>query len=208
MLWSKPLPSGELFALSTSTPRVYLHHHSMLGDFRLTSDSVIPSFTRWKSMQTLLSQLSETEHEAFRGLGYTIGGMLVFPGNVVDRKPTINGARGFSRLVADRLDLTLECIRRHYLQRQSPLGDALARYADFFALFGDFSGYVSFFLLDDLIDQTGSIQFLGPFDDFSSAGVPRTLDSYLAYRRRTYHFVESRNRRISAWASEHVTAGA
>jgi hypothetical protein len=38
--------------------------------------------------------------------------------------------------------LTLECIRRHYLDEPSPLSDTLARYADFFGLFGDFAGYV------------------------------------------------------------------
>lgn len=48
---------------------------------------------------------------------------------------------------ADRFDLTLECIRRHYLGQRSPLGETLARYRDFFALFEDFSGYVEFFMV-------------------------------------------------------------
>ncbi len=43
-----------------------------------------------------------------------------------------------------RFDLTLECIRRHYLDEPSPLSDTLAWYADFFGLFGDFAGYVDF----------------------------------------------------------------
>jgi len=33
LLWSKPLPSGAPFDLSVSTPRVYLHHRSSLGEF-------------------------------------------------------------------------------------------------------------------------------------------------------------------------------
>lgn len=50
--------------------------------------------------------------------GYTIGSSIVFPGNKVDGKMTINGARGFSSKIADRFDLTLECIRRYYDGRQ------------------------------------------------------------------------------------------
>ena len=69
---------------------------------------------------------------------------MVFPSNRVDGKMTINGARGFLRRVADRMDLTLESIRRHYRGEPSPLGATLARYADFFALFEDFGGYVDF----------------------------------------------------------------
>ncbi|MGI6609423.1 MAG: DUF6994 family protein [Limnochordia bacterium] len=35
----------------------------------------------------------------------------------------------------------------HYLNVDSPLSATLARYADVFRLFGDFRGYVEFFLL-------------------------------------------------------------
>lgn len=81
------------------------------------------------------------ENEAFRTIGYTIGAM------------TINGARGFNQSIADRMDLTLECIRRYYVGQRSPLTETLARYPDFFGLFETFSGYVDFFLLDDLVDE-------------------------------------------------------
>jgi hypothetical protein len=46
--------------------------------------------------------------------GYTMGGMMVFPGNRVDGKLTLNAARGLKRKISDRMDLTLECIRRYY----------------------------------------------------------------------------------------------
>ena len=49
------------------------------------------------------------------------------------------------------MDLTLECIRRHYLGQASPLSETLTRYGDFFALFGDFRDYVQFFLVNDLV---------------------------------------------------------
>src|SRR5271170_3379376 len=45
-LWSKSLPSGVAFELDDTTPRVYLHHQSALGEFFLSSDSVIPTFSR------------------------------------------------------------------------------------------------------------------------------------------------------------------
>jgi hypothetical protein len=46
LLWSKPLPSGVLFELLDTTPGVYLHHRSELGEYWLSSDAVIPTFTR------------------------------------------------------------------------------------------------------------------------------------------------------------------
>jgi Family of unknown function (DUF6994) len=196
-LWSKPLPGGTTFTLLDTTPGVYLHHRSELGEFFLTSDTVIPTYTRWVSMQHLVTQLSERENEAFRTLGYTIGGMMVFPGNRVDGRQTINGARGFSRRIADRLDLTLECIRRHYRSQASPLDITLRRYADFFAVFDDFRGYVDFFLLHDLVtDAYDGVRFFLPFDDFTTPAVPRDVDTYREYRRRSIEFVTARNLRI------------
>lgn len=73
----------------------------------------------------------------------------------MDGKETFNTARGFHPRIVDRLDLTLECIRRHYTGIPSPLSGVLARYADFFSVFEDFDGYVEFFFLQDLIDGRG-----------------------------------------------------
>ena len=44
LLWSKPLPSGELFELDVTAPPYYLHHRSELGEFWLSSDAVVPTF--------------------------------------------------------------------------------------------------------------------------------------------------------------------
>ena len=195
-LWSKPLPSGALFELSATTPRVYLHHNSALGEFFLSSDAAIATFTRWTALKPITEQLPETENAAFDAIAYTIGGMIVFPGNQIDRQPTINQARGWKRSVSDRFDLTLECIRRHYSGLDSPLDATLARYADFFALFGDFAGYVSFFLLDDLVTDNHRVNFFMPFDDFHSSAVPKDVSAYREYRRRSIEFIEARNRRI------------
>ena len=124
---------------------------------------------------------------------------LVFPGNKVGGKQTINGARGFHPKIADRPDLTLECIRRHYIREWNPLEDALARYADFFALFEDFGGYVNFFLLQDLLEDDGkAIRFFHSFADFSTPAVPSNKDEYLSYLRASNAFIRARNRRIDA----------
>jgi hypothetical protein len=125
-LWSKPLPSGVPFALDVTTPRMYLHHLSELGEFFLSSDAVIPTFSRERRMVHIIVPIPEVEREAFHRIGYTIGGMMVFPGNCVDRKMTINQARGCRPKIKERFDLTLECIRRHYLDEPSPLSDTLA----------------------------------------------------------------------------------
>jgi len=123
--------------------------------------------------------------------------MMIFLANRIDGKQTINGARGFNRKIADRFDLTLECIRRHYLNMHSPLSETLERYRNFFDLFGDFGGYVDFFLLQDLVDETRSaVEFFMPFDDFNSPSVPSDLHSYKGYRRLSIEFIEARNRRI------------
>lgn len=197
LLWSKSLPCGRLFGLSDTTPRAYLHHRSELGEYFLSSDSVVPSFTKWKSMKHVTSLLPERENEAFRTIGYTIGGMMIFPASRVDGKPTINGARGLNRHIADRFDLTLECIRRHYLGLASPLGDTLSRYSAFFSMFGDFGGYVDFFLVGDLTtEDCSSVHFFMAFDDFRTSSVPRDRDEYEEYRRRSIAFIEARNRRI------------
>ena len=115
---------------------------------------------------------------------------------------------GFNRQIADRFDLTLECIRRHYLGLRSPLGETLARYSDFFALFEDFGGYVDFFMLQDLVtEDCSAVRFFMPFDDFNTPAVPRDGDTYKEYRRLSIEFIEARNRRIGRYAPPPVDGG-
>jgi hypothetical protein len=120
LLWSKPLPSGALFELDFTPPH-YLHHRSELGEFGLSSDAVIPSFSRARELKHIMDQVPQVETDAFNRIGYTIGGMMVFPGYKVDGKMTINQRRGCHGRIRDRFDLTLECVRRHYLDEPSPL---------------------------------------------------------------------------------------
>jgi hypothetical protein len=197
LLWSKPLPGGALFELDDTTPGGYLHHLSELGEFFLTSDAVVPSFTREARLGHITNEIPRAELEEFNRIGYTIGGMMLFPGNRVGRKMTINMARGCHPRIKDRFDLTVECIRRHYLDERSPLSDTLFRYSEFFGLFGDFRGYVDFFHLQDMVSEDYSaVTFFMPFEGFSPWPLPGSVDAYRAYRRLAIEFIEARNRRI------------
>jgi hypothetical protein len=199
LLWSKPLPSGPLFVLDDTTRGVYLHHISELGEFFLASDAVVPSFTRELRLGGIVNQIPRAKLDEFNRVGYTVGGMMLFPGNRVGGKMTINGARGFHPKIKDRFDLTVECIRCHYLDEPSPLSDTLARYGDFFRLFGDFRGYVDFFLLQDIVTEDYStVRFFMPFERFAGSPLPGSVDAYNAYMQLAIEFIEARNRRIDA----------
>lgn len=201
LLWSKPLPDGTPFDLDVRTRGTYLHHASERGEFGLSSDAVIPTYCWRDDLKPIFCRIPE-EVGAFYRVGYTIGGMMVFPGYKVDNKMTLNQARGCRGKIRDRFDLTLECIRRHYLHdSDTPLGDALARYSDFFSLFESFEGYVDFFLLQDLVHEDSlAVRFSLPFESFHASPVPSTLDDYIEYMRNATEFIESRNRRIHEFA--------
>ena len=133
--------------------------------------------------------------------------MIVWPGNRIDGMMTINGARGFLRKISDRMDLTLECVRRHYLGITSPLSGVFTRYRSFFALFDNFRGYVDFFLLDDLVTPNyEAVRFFLPFDDFGTPAVPPDAESFESYRRLSMDFLRARNQRIALWASQLTSA--
>ncbi len=198
-LWSKPLPNGAVFDLADTTPRVYLHHRSQLGEFWLSSDAVIPSFVKERRLAQVFEEIPGEQIDAFRRVGYTIGGMMIFPGNQIDRRMTINSRRGCHPRIKDRFDLTVECIRLYYLGETSPLYETLDRYADFFALFGDFKGYVEFFLLQDLVTKDGTaVRFFAPFSEFAPWPVPASTEEYKAYMANALEFINARNGRIRA----------
>ena len=194
-LWSRVLPSGASFSLEEEPGR-YLLHRSVLGEFPVSSDTIINSLRARKASSELIFQIATEDLDAFQRLGATIGGRIIFPSNRVEKKPTINVARGFSSRIGDRFDLTLECIRRHYLEEPSPLQATLERYKSFFDLFESFEGYVHFFLLNDLIKDS-KIKFFLPFKgDFGTKPLPQTKTEYLDYMKNSMKFVEARNQRI------------
>jgi len=197
LLWSKPLPSGYVFDLSIDG--YSLCHRSALGDFSLGSDAITHSYRDRSDKSWLTRQIPEEVQELF-DRGSTIGAYLVFPNNQVDRKQTINQARGTARLIDDRFDLTLECIRRFYVGEPSPLGETIERYAPFFRLFETFAGYIDFFLLNDLVNDRGDVKFYLPFDDFQSPPAFRDVNDYRVYKRGVESFVAARSRRMEGLA--------
>lgn len=197
-LWSKSLPNGKGFELTEMGK--YLGHQSPLGTFYLGSDAITHSYQNHERKKWLTLQIP-AEVQELRDLGSTVGACTVFPNYQIQRQHTINQARGISAFIDDRFDLTLECIRLFYAEHQSPLFDVFKRYQDFFDLFGDFEGYVHFFLLDDLLDGDGKVKFYLPFTDFNSRPGFKTVDDYLLYKEGVMAFIHSRNRRIEAYCA-------
>ena len=196
ILWSKPLPNGANFDLDDNTPKV-LHHHSELGEFFLSSDSIGHTYSRVKSMSHIVDQIPPKEINSFFSLASTIGGFILFPARRIDNKMTINGSRGLNPKIKDRFDLTLECIRRFYSNENSPLSDTLQRYSRFFSLFQDFKGYVDFFLLQDLVEENYlAIKPFLPFNGFDYPPLPNNVEAYKSYKKNMMDFVRARNHRI------------
>jgi hypothetical protein len=189
-LWSKDLPNGEKFSLAM-TKEKYLQW----GKFALSSDAISNSYRNNKKMAAIIAEVQTDADELFR-VSSTIGGYIIFPSYRIDRKNTINGARGMNSKIADRFDLTLECIRRHYDNEDSPLSEVLERYSDFFELFIDFKGYIDFFLLQDLVTPDYQVSFYLTFDDFERKGMPANANEYRILKDATVKFIHARTQRM------------
>lgn len=189
-LWSKPLPNGNLFDLQLSKGT-----QLAWGKFRLSSDSIGNSYMVNNRMAEIVLSHQKDAEEIFKASSQ-IGGFVLFPAYRVDGKNTINGARGMNSKIADRMDLTLEAIRLHYLKKESPLSEVLNRYSDFFSLFTDFKGYVDFWLMDDLVDENYNVKFYLPFTHFETNGYPKDGKEYLELKQATVTFLTNRTQRI------------
>ncbi len=206
-LWSQDLPVGGKFELKECDPKRYLVFHGRAGDHFLSSDAITNSFRDRKGKISLvINQVNEIDSdlvESFYKLNSTIGGYLVFPGNRIEDKATINAERGLNYYISDRFDLSLECIKRHYLSVENPLQNVLNRYAAFFALFKDFKSYVDFFYLNDLVTQDYSaVKYFMPSENiFKESPLPQDIDSYLMYRENSMKFTQSRNIRLASLSS-------
>lgn len=69
-----------------------------------------------KSLVEAIAGLTDEQRGRYLNPPCTIGSAMFWPVRSKDQ-PTMNQARGFGpsgRLIGDRMDLTLECIRRHY----------------------------------------------------------------------------------------------
>lgn len=220
LLWTKELPSGVSFAPSVSAAR--WNEYLIFTDANEArhcygSDAITSSYTTWakpkskpksKALVDAIAGLDNEERARYLNPPYTIGSAMIWPLRTKDL-PTMNTGRGLRMKVADRMDLTLECIRRHYTEEPgSPLADVTNAYEDFFELFGrrkqGFTGFVDFFHLQDLVTPDyEEVRFYLPFDNFKRSGTPATKDEYVTYREATLKFIEQRNRRMAEWVMEH-----
>ena len=124
---------------------------------------------------------------------YTIGGTIIFP----KHQGSINQNKGTNKLISDRWDLTLECIRRYYVGERSPLYDTILRDKRFFDLFVDFKGYVDFFLLQDAVSEDYSEVKIWCGDaSFTDDALPKTIDDFFQFIEKEFEFLEKRNQRI------------
>jgi hypothetical protein len=203
ILWNKPLPNGKLLQISHIKSK-YLVGTCENKSIELSSDSIINSLSKRLNNNSKTSQIYKecrSEIEKLQKNGSTIGGFLLFPRRKIDGKLTINAARGFNNKIIDRFDLSLECIRLYFLGLDSPLKNDLERYSEFFDLFSNFKGYVKFFLLDELVnDSYTEVKFFTSFNQgFSNSPLPNDKTEYLTYAENSLRFVKSRNERIKQW---------
>lgn len=196
ILWSKPLPSRELFEL-TKISGNRLYHKSGLGEYFLSSDWGAVTLSGRNQVKAYISSLNNKRVVDFQQSVVNIGARIIWPSNRIDGSSTINGMKGMNYLISDRLDLTIECIRRYYIGETSPLYETLKRYDNFFALFENFNGYIDFFLLQDYVGEDySSVNIAQPFDDFHSSPVPKSVDEYYEYIDKTEFLIHARNKRI------------
>ncbi|MCR4568750.1 MAG: hypothetical protein K5769_11920 [Pseudobutyrivibrio sp.] len=197
ILWSKQLPNGQIMNLEKGSGSHYLYWN----DFRFGSDSIIVSF-RYKRYANMIESVKNTvdDYKSFLE-GYlhkssTIGGHIIFPRH----QESINQTRGKNRLISDRWDLTLECIRRFYENVESPLSKVLESDCGFFELFEDFKGYVDFFFLQDCVSSDyKKVDIWQGKGDFSEEPLPKTVKEYLDFIDRGLVFLEKRNARIEEY---------
>lgn len=202
-LWSKTLPCGKFFILDSNMNGAYLFHKSELGEYYLSSDSIIHTYFKWKRTQHIINQVPQEEMSYFYNLAHTIGGYLIFPGNRINGLPTINQERGTNKRINDRIDLTLECIRLFYNNENNPMTDTLIRYKEFFSLFTDFKGYCEFFFLQDIVSQDYSkVNFFLLFENFDINPLPKNIEDYSMYKTKNIDFLRRRNERINDYSQK------
>lgn len=213
LLWTKKLCSGDVFAPSASSTRSneYLIFTDSSGARHCYgSDAITASYTTYmrpKALVDAITGLTEEQRVRYLNPPYTIGSAMIWPVRSKDR-PTMNQARGTRHSIADRMDLTLECIRRHYAEEpESPLADVVTAYADFFALFGQgkdgFRCFVDFFHFQDLVTPDyDQVLFFLPFDNFKRSATPKTTEEYVEYREKVLDFIAKRGQRMAKWVRE------
>lgn len=210
-LYRKELPNGALFDLQKG--KDITDDYLVWNGWRFSSDSISNTYTRQKNYQWMIQKLEKTTFyeeliNKYKTVDYTIGCHIIYPKNNNKNNPksySINQARGINPKIYDRMDLTLECIRRFYNNENSPLYNKLVENSYFFDLFRDkngkngFEGYVNFFYLNDLLvnnDYT-KIDYFLPFDNFERFPKPQNANEWKVFCEKQIAFINARNIRIS-----------
>lgn len=192
LLWSKPLPNGEVMQLGIE--KGYLKWKDIwFGSDSITASFLHGRFPLRKDVENR-SDFAQWKKDYWHKT-YTIGGEIIFP--MV--RWSMNQARGCSTKICDRWDLTLECIRRFYARESSPLDKALEKSANFFELFVDFRGYVDFFLLQDCVDKDYNVKLWLDTPLFVSMPMPKNLVEYNRWIDSQLDFVAKRGKRIKEY---------
>lgn len=206
-LWSRSVTGVDPFGLEVVWAGGYTMHltTSDCRVFRLASDGLMQTWSgpgwHWRFQSDLLDEILADRCDFYRTAS-TIGGYLLWPLNRPGHTgQSINQTRGTTIAIADRVDLTLECVRRHYLAPDAvnPLGECLNRYAAFFELFVDFETYVRFWLLDDLLTPDGGVRSFmtgEAIEEIRPVGVAQSIEEYGRFRAGSIAFVKARNDRI------------
>ena len=201
ILWSKKLPNGEIMDLQSGRAPYALRWK----EFWFSSDTIIVEMTHLKNKK-IIDQVRERfsdfdvycEHLLHRS--YTIGSMVIFPVHVnsmIQRK-------GTNLRIADRWDLTMECIRRHYAGEESPLSNVIESDKAFYDLFVDFKGYVDFFFMQDCVSEDYSSVDIWMGDaSFKENGLPKTVEDYFKFLVKEHIFLDKRNQRIQEYCIKH-----
>ena len=196
-LWSRRLPNGDVMELRKGYGPNYLTWNG----FRFSSDSIIATL-KYKRNKEMIDAVKRSigdykkYYETLVHNAYTIGGMIIFP----KHRNSMNQTRGVNPLISDRWDLTLECIRRHYDGKESPLSEVTNADNDFYRLFVNFKGYVDFFFLQDCVSADySSVNIWCGDGQFNRSGLPATLDEYFAFINAEFDFLNKRNRRIKEY---------
>ena len=215
-LWSNRKLNGKPFTLSDGDENGLIYSNGEL-EIVFTPDSITNSFKdshrktkiNGKTESELIAEFRKEDSEIDALLNkyeneedYKIGTSIIFPiainGNSI--RWTLNIARGILYKIHDRIDLTLECIRRHYQEPNTynPLRSSIDRNLEFFNLFDSFESYVDFFFLKCFFDENGNIKGLSGTLDFNDP-FPSTKEQYRTYVKNMLEFMDKRKEDIGEW---------
>lgn len=149
------------------------------------------------------AELSDDDIKEYLKISRTIGGHMVFPRG--GKRKTVNQARGGKDSYYDRFDLTLLAIKKWYLNDDSKINYAIENYKDWFALFGTFDKFISFFRLEGFIHGESIIDLVSsdlkkgliiPLNR-EDICIPRKEEDYKRYFDNSNKIIEDRTEKLN-----------